>query len=176
MTVIRLADGTLMLHSPVALDPPLKRALDEIAPVRRSSAEQGAPPAHPGYVQAYPDALLCGAPGLAEKRPDLRIQHVLTDPPPATWPLEIALQSIDGAADERGRIFPPAELNAGAHRSGVQRSAGRHPCASLPLARRRYWSIRTAPADPVGMRDRAATRLSIDRILPEFRSHHHVAR
>jgi hypothetical protein len=34
VTVIRFNDRTLMLHSPVALEPPLKRALDELGQVR----------------------------------------------------------------------------------------------------------------------------------------------
>src|SRR5262249_58999931 len=34
MTVIRLADGGLFLHSPVPLDAATKRALDELGPVR----------------------------------------------------------------------------------------------------------------------------------------------
>jgi hypothetical protein len=34
MTVIRLADGSLMLHYPVALDPELRRELDSLGCVR----------------------------------------------------------------------------------------------------------------------------------------------
>jgi hypothetical protein len=37
MTVIRLAGGDLLLHSPVRLDPGLRRALDAIGPVRLQS-------------------------------------------------------------------------------------------------------------------------------------------
>lgn len=34
MTVARLDDGGLFVHSPVALDPPLRLALDGLGPVR----------------------------------------------------------------------------------------------------------------------------------------------
>jgi hypothetical protein len=37
------------------------------------------------YVRAYPSAELCGAPGLAEKRSDLRFHRVLDATPVAAW-------------------------------------------------------------------------------------------
>ena len=39
MTVIRLADGGLFLHSPVPLDAALRAALDQIGPVRCAKSE-----------------------------------------------------------------------------------------------------------------------------------------
>lgn len=166
MTVMRLSDRTLMLHSPVALDPPLQQALDELGSVRWIV---GPSKVHHlfigGFVQAYPDALLCGAPGLAEKRPDLPIRHVLTEPP-AGWPEDVPLQLIEGAPwmnevalfHRKSRTLvltdlvfndPPGATNARMfHRLvGATGKFGPHRLIRF------------------GMRDRAATRRSIDRIL-----------
>ncbi|HEY6599244.1 MAG TPA: DUF4336 domain-containing protein, partial [Pseudomonadales bacterium] len=53
MTVIRLRDGTLLLHSPVALDTKLHRALDELGAVRWIV---GPNKAHHLFLGAYADA------------------------------------------------------------------------------------------------------------------------
>lgn len=80
MTVIRLPDGALLIHSPVALDADLRRALDALGPVRWVL---GPCKVHhfylPDFAAAYPEAALLAAPGLPEKRRDLRFAHVLTD-------------------------------------------------------------------------------------------------
>lgn len=76
MTVIRVGDG-LLLHSPVPLDEATKRALDQIGEPRWVV---GPSKVHslflPDYVRAYPSAELWGAPGLAEKRRDLKFDRV----------------------------------------------------------------------------------------------------
>lgn len=98
MTVMRLGDGSLMLHSPVALDDDLRRSLEELGSVRWIL---GPSRVHHLFladcVRAFPAALLCGAPGLAEKRRDLRFHHVLTDAPPPGWPDEVLLHLFAGA-------------------------------------------------------------------------------
>jgi len=86
MTVIRLADGGLFLHSPVELDARTRNALDRLGPVRHVVAPNRV---HHLFVAAYrdgyPDAKLWAAPGLAEKRRDLRFDGVLGDAAPAEW-------------------------------------------------------------------------------------------
>src|SRR5258705_6105294 len=83
MTVLRLGDGTLMLHSPVPLDPLLSEALRELGAVKWLLGPSKVHHLFLGdYVKAFPDAALCGAPGLAEKRRDLAFQHVLGAVPP----------------------------------------------------------------------------------------------
>ena len=72
MTVIRLADGSLLLHSPVSLDHGLRRELDSIGRVRFTVAPNRVHHLHAGEVaEAYPEARLWVAPGLERKRPDL---------------------------------------------------------------------------------------------------------
>lgn len=167
MTVMRLSDGTLMLHSPVALDPPLKGALDALGSVRWII---GPSKVHhlfiSAFVQAYPGAMLCGAPGLAEKRPDLAIRHTLTVPLPAGWPEEISTQLVEGAPwmnevalfhrSSRTLVLTDLVFNdppGATHARLFHRLVG----ATGKFGPHRLIRF--------GMRDRAATRRSIDRIL-----------
>ena len=82
MTVLRLGGGDLLLHSPVSLDPALRAALDAIGRVRWVVGPSLVHHLFLGdYASAYPAAELWGAPGLAEKRPDLRFHRVLDGAP-----------------------------------------------------------------------------------------------
>ena len=98
MTVVRLTGGSLFLHSPVRLDPETRRALDALGPVGFIVAPNKA---HhffvDDYVRAYPEARLFGAPGLAEKRKDLRFDAVLGDEAPPAWRDEIDQRLFRGA-------------------------------------------------------------------------------
>ena len=80
MTVIRLPDGAVLVHSPVALDTPTRAALDALGPVRWVL---GPCKVHhfylPDFAAAYPDAALLAAPGLEAKRRDVKFAHVLND-------------------------------------------------------------------------------------------------
>jgi len=80
MTVIRLADRSLLLHSPVALDSDLRSQLDAIGDVRYAVAPNRVHHLYAGDVgKAYPGARLWLAPGLERKRPDLDFAGVLCD-------------------------------------------------------------------------------------------------
>jgi hypothetical protein len=98
MTVVRLRDGALVLHSPVALDGETRAALDALGPVRWLI---GPNKVHhlflSQYVAAYPAAALCGAPGLAEKRTDLRFAHVLDDALRTVWAGQLEFLLFEGA-------------------------------------------------------------------------------
>ena len=106
MTVVRLRDGSLVLHSPVALDAETRIALDALGPVRWVI---GPSRLHhlflSQYVAAYPGAVLCGAPGLARKRADLRFAHVLDDAFRTTWAGELELLLFDGAPGMSEVVF-----------------------------------------------------------------------
>jgi Domain of unknown function (DUF4336) len=106
MTVIRLADGGLFLHSPVRLDPPTRAALDDLGPVRAVVAPSKV---HhffvADYLTAYPEARAYGAPGLAEKRRDLAFHGVLGNEPAPEWRDEIAQHLFQGAAALNEVVF-----------------------------------------------------------------------
>ena len=69
MTVVRRADGTLWLHSPIHIDDALGDRLAELGPVRDIVAPNRF---HHRFAAAakerYPNATLWGAPGLARRR------------------------------------------------------------------------------------------------------------
>lgn len=86
MTVVRLRDGSLFLHSPVELDDATRAALDALGPVRAVVAPSLVHHFHVGaYGRAYPAATLYAAPGLETKRADIPFAAVLDDEPPAQW-------------------------------------------------------------------------------------------
>lgn len=106
MTVIRLGEGSLFLHSPVPLDPATRQALDGIGRVRWIVGPSKVHHFYLGdYASAYPDALLCGAPGLPEKRRDLRFGCVLDDAVPPPWGDAIRMRLLRGAPTMNEVVF-----------------------------------------------------------------------
>lgn len=95
MSVIRLAAGGLLLHSPNPLGPELRRALAALGPVRCLVAPSLMHTAFlADYRAAYPEALLYAAPGLRDAHPELRVDAVLEDAScaggePAPWAGEV---------------------------------------------------------------------------------------
>ena len=83
MTVVRLPDQSLFGHSPSRLDDGLRAALDAAGPVRHLVAPNTCHHLFLGdYRDAYPDARLYGAPGVAAKRSDIAFDEVLSDEVP----------------------------------------------------------------------------------------------
>jgi hypothetical protein len=76
MTLLRLADGSLLVHSPVSLTPARHAAVRSIGPVAHIYAPNLFHHLHaPGWVEAFPDARVHGPLGLEKKRPDLRLDR-----------------------------------------------------------------------------------------------------
>jgi hypothetical protein len=170
MSVVRLADGGLFLHSPVRLDAETRRALDGLGPVRAVVAPSKVHHFFVGdYVTAYPDARFYGAPGLAEKRPDLQFHGVLSDEPAAEWRGEIDQHVFRGAPGINEVVFfhaPSRTLLL----TDLAFNVPVNPTAA-PRARFFYWLVGAAGRfGPhrivrVMIRDRAAARTSVERIL-----------
>jgi hypothetical protein len=80
MTVIRLPDGGLWVHSPVKLDVAVRQAVDALGPVRFLVAPNVMHHLFLGdWAAAYPSAKVLAPAGLRKKRPDLRIDVELAD-------------------------------------------------------------------------------------------------
>jgi hypothetical protein len=78
MTVVRLVDGGLWLHSPVPLSDGDRRELEALGPVRYIVAPNKFHHLHARPAQQrFPAAKLLGAPGLPEKRRRLAFDSVL---------------------------------------------------------------------------------------------------
>jgi len=168
MTVMRLADGNLLLHSPVALDAALRRELDAIGRVRYAVAPNRVHHLYAGEVAAaYPQSRLWVAPGLARKRPDLVFVDVLGDDAPPEWrgvvdqvffrgrPYENEVVFLHRAS--RTLILCDLAFNFG------PRSAA--PTRVLMRLIRSYGRFGPSTLDPWLIRDRRAARESLERIL-----------
>ncbi len=102
MTVVRLPDGGVLLHSPTRTTPGLRAELDRIGPVRALVAPNQA---HwmflPDWKAAYPDAVTFGAPGLrnrgAVRKAGVAIDRDLSETAPQDWGGTIDLVSVPGS-------------------------------------------------------------------------------
>lgn len=91
MTVIGLKRRELFVHSPIGLGDSLRRELDALGEVKYVAAPNKFHHLYVGdYVSAYPEAKFYAAPGLREKRKDIRFDGVLSDTPEPEWEGEIA--------------------------------------------------------------------------------------
>jgi hypothetical protein len=96
MTVIRLRDGRLILHSPAPLGPELRAALDALGPVGFIVV----PSMHGRFAgeaaRACPRAQLLAAPSPPRKRSDLAFHGMLADEAPAAWAGEVESRLVAG--------------------------------------------------------------------------------
>ncbi len=101
MTVIRLSNGDLLLHSPTRFSYDLKEKLDAVGPIRHLVAPNVA---HWTFLKAWqdscPGAVTWAAPGLRDrsqvKRESLRLDHDLGDSAPSEWGDDIVLVTVPG--------------------------------------------------------------------------------
>jgi hypothetical protein len=101
MTVIRLADGTLWLHSPTRCDEALARQLEGIGRIAHLVAPNIAHWTFLKEWQArYPDAVVWAAPGLRErkqvKQSGIRLDHDIRETAPQDWTGEIDQEVVRG--------------------------------------------------------------------------------
>ena len=100
MTIVRLADGALVVHSPIRLTEELRSAAASAGRVRFIIAPNRFHHLFvPDWQQAYPDAQTFCTPGLDTKRADLKFTAIFGDDPPAAWANEIDQAFM--------RAFPP---------------------------------------------------------------------
>ena len=86
MTVVRLTDGGLLLHSPIRPTPDLVGAVRSTGRVSAIVAPNRFHHLFAGpWMEAFPGTPLFVAPGLESKRADLAITGVLSDTPEILW-------------------------------------------------------------------------------------------
>lgn len=166
MTVVRLGDGGLFVHCPVALDPDTKRAVDALGPVRAIAASSLFHHLYVGDWQAaYPTATFHPCPGLAKKRPDLRWDTELGDTPLAPWAADVDQAAFTSRFERevvffhrptRTMICADALLNLSTHPSRTTRVVAALMGNTAPG---KGWPERIA------VRDHALGRVQVDRIL-----------
>jgi len=168
MTVIRLADGSLLLHSPIALDAEVRRELDALGPVRFAVAPNRVHHLYAGKVaDAYPEARLWIGPGLERKRPDLKYVAILGDEAPVEWRGQVDQVFFRGRPYENEVVFCHRAsrtliLCDLAFNFGPNAAA---PTRFLMRLLRSYGYFGPSKLDPLLIRDRPAARACLERIL-----------
>jgi hypothetical protein len=168
MTIVRLPDDRLLLHSPTSAAPDLVREVAALGPVAYIVAPNRLHHLFAGeWQQACPDASLYVAPGLETKRADLTIAGVLRDEPEPGWKDSLDQVLLAG--------FPLANEVVFFHRPSTTLIATdlafNYGSSSPPLTRLAfrlagtYGRLSPTLLERIMVRDRAAFRESLERIL-----------
>lgn len=97
MTVIRLSDGSLMLHSPCNIDTQIKRAIDDLGSVAHIVAPGNFHHLHVASAQQnFPNAQTHVCPGVERKQPELDFDWILGDVAPEAWSDDIEQVLVRG--------------------------------------------------------------------------------
>jgi hypothetical protein len=166
MTVVRMADGGLFIHSPVGLDEETKRAVDEKGEVRAVVAPSIFHHLHVGaWMKAYPRAVFGACPGLEWKRPDLPFNTVLADEPHPAWEKDLEQVYFSARRENEVVFYLPrrklmicadALLNLSTHQLPSTRVVARLMGNRAPGV---------GYLEPLMIRDRRLARRQVDRIL-----------
>ena len=137
MTVARLDDGGLWIHSPLRPLPRLLAALARLGPVRHIVAPNFV---HHLFVNdfaaAHPEARLYLAPGLPERRPELRPGEALTDEAPPAW-----AGQIDQAVYGPVRGLSEVVFLHRPTRTLILTDLAFHPRSAASLGERLFWRL-----------------------------------
>jgi len=90
MAVVKLADGTAWVWSPIALTPEIEQAVEAVGPVRNIVSPNKIHHLFLGeWAERWPDARLHASPGLAQRKPELNFDAELGDAVDAAWGADI---------------------------------------------------------------------------------------
>ena len=99
MTVIHLASGEIMLHSPCHISAALMEEISALGPVAHIVLPGNFHHLHATSAQAaFPNAKTWICPGVDARRPDLKYDGILGDAAPADWMAEIDQVLVRGDA------------------------------------------------------------------------------
>jgi len=106
MTVIRLKDGRVLVHSPVPIEEDLRSAVENLGRVGAMIAPNLF---HHQFISewrsAFPEAKAFCAPGLAAKKSDFKFDGVLEDASPSEWIGQVDQVVIKGIPDYGEVVF-----------------------------------------------------------------------
>lgn len=168
MTVVRLSGGDLLLHSPVAAAPEL---VAEVASLGRVAHLVAPNRFHHLFVgdwqERFPEAAIHVAPGLERKRADLAIGSRLGAVPDPAWADVLDQVALAGLPATNEVVFfhrPSSTLIASdlAFQIGPESPA---PTRAAFRAMGAYGRLCPTPLERLLVRDRAAFRASLERIL-----------
>ncbi len=168
MTVVRLADGRLLLHSPIK---PTSDLVDEVRAIGEVAVLVAPNRFHhlfaAAWFESWPGAKLYVAPGLETKRSDLPLTGVLSDSPEPPWAgvlEQVVLRGIPMTNEvvfyhplSRTLIATDLAFHFGADSPALTRFLFRFSGA--------YEKLAPTHLERLLVRDRAAFRESLQRIL-----------
>jgi Domain of unknown function (DUF4336) len=168
MTLVRLAEGGLLLHSPIRPTEQLLAAVRSLGHVAAIVAPNRFHHLFAGdWLGACPGSRLFVAPGLEAKRPDLAVAGVLGDEPEPLWKGVLEQALIQGyPLSNEVVFFHPAS------RTLIASDLAFHMTADRPARTRLVFRLsggygRLAPTfvERLFVRDRAGYRASLERVL-----------
>lgn len=166
MTVVRLPQGGLFIHSPVALDPDTRKEVDALGEVQAVVAPSLFHHLYVGaWMEAYPKAVFAGCQGLDWKRPDLAFTCILGDTPHPSWAGQIE-QVYFSARRENEVVFFDARSKTMICADALL-NLSVHPSASTKFVAKLMGNDApgTGYLEKVMVRDRRVGRRQVDRIL-----------
>ncbi len=166
MTVIRLGDGPLILHSPIPISRELRGELDALGPVGFIVV----PRAHGRFAeqasQSFPAARLVAAPSAPSRRKSLPFHASLADQPPDAWTGQVESHLVRGFPLQEVVLFhrPTRTLVLTDLCFNIQRSSSR--TARLFFRANGMWQ-RFGPSRIIRrvVTDRSAFQRSLERLL-----------
>ena len=109
MTVVRLSNGRLLLHSPISLSPDVEQAIRDLGEVAHIVCPNLFHHVYAGEVaRAFPGAQLHGPAKLHRKRGDLRFDGVLSESPHPDWAGDLVPITIEGSLLRETVFYHPA--------------------------------------------------------------------
>ena len=168
MTVIRMKNNILFLHSPTILTPDLKKQLDEFGEVSIIVCPNKLHHLYiNSYVDNYPNAKIYAAPGLEKKRKDIQFNGTLLDEPNEEWHEEIDQMVFRGCFFMKEIFFFHKETKTLIATDFIQSI---HPYHNLfERLMGRIGGIYNNPSPPRDLRlmmrlDRQTTKQSVERV------------
>ena len=168
MTVVRLPDGGLWIHSPVRLEAGVRAAVEALGPVRFLVAPNVMHHVHLGdWAAAYPEARVVGPAGLRRKRPELRLEVELTDTPEPGWAAVLSQQLMRGMPklDEFAFLHRPSRTLLLTDLAFHIRGSPSWLTRSYLRLCRTYGKLAPTPLLKSMVKDRPALRASVDTVL-----------
>jgi hypothetical protein len=166
MTVVRLSEGGLFVHSPVALDPDTRRDIDALGEVQAVVAPSLFHHLHVGaWMAAYPKAVFAACQGLDWKRPDLAFTSVLGDAPHSPWAGDLEQVYFSSRRENEVVFFDKRSKTMIC--ADALLNLSKHPSPITKLVAKAMWNDApgTGYLERVMVRDRQVARRQVDRIL-----------
>ncbi len=172
MAVLRLQDGSVLLHSPCEIDQGLKASIAALGPVRAIIAPGTFHHLHvPSAQAAFPAAETYICPGIERKRPELRFDWILGDTSPPAWAEEMDQVLVRGNRIiwEVAFCHKPSKtlLLVDLIENIGDKTRGAGPGLKLwwKLVFRMWNRPRPAPEYQMGWKDKGPARESLEKIL-----------